>query len=192
MQKHVLFICSNQWNSDVWGEISSLKSRLVEANTNPCSEIRDLICCRLIYRRENTITYPELVRHIMNLCLLLLMDILKTLCLASGSCGLAYELVKEGIYLFRNRLIPSTSLSSWDKFLASLKLKRSTLGSLCELSVVWGLGHRVTAAMDPVVVVRSVPHCLSLLFLVILWYFCPQFPTLQCIVTAVSGSWGCG
>lgn len=104
-----LFICSNQWNSDVWGEISSLKSRLMEANTNPCSEIRDLICYRLIYRKENTVIYPELVRHIMNLCLLLLMDVLKTVCLASGSCTLAQEVVREGIYLLRSRWIPGTS-----------------------------------------------------------------------------------
>lgn len=136
----------------------------MKANTNPYSEIRDLICYGLIYRRENTITYPELVRHIMNLCLLLLMDVLKTVWLASGSCSLAREVVREGIYLFRSRLIPSTSLSSCDKFLASLKSQRSTLGSnLCEQSMVWGLGHRVTAATDPVAVVRSVPHWLSLL-----------------------------
>lgn len=162
-----LFICSDQWNSGVWGEISSLKSGLVEANTNPCSEIRDLICYRLIYRRENTISYPELVRHIMNLCLLLLMDVLKTVCLVSGSCSLAQELVREGIYLFRSRLIPSTSLSSWDKFLASLKSERSTVGKplWAEQSMVWRLDHRVTAATDPVVVMRSVPHWLSLLFL---------------------------
>lgn len=121
----------------------------MEANTNPCSEIRDLICYRLIYRRENTVTYPELVKHVMNLCLLLLMDVLKTVCLASDSFSLAHEVVREGIYLFRSRLIPSTSLSSWDKFLASLKSKRSALGSLWEQSMVWGLGHRVTAATDP-------------------------------------------
>lgn len=130
----------------------------MEANTNPCSEIRDLICYKVIYRKENTVTYPELVRHIMNLCLLLLMDVLKTVCLAFGSCSLAHEVVREGIYLFRSRLIPSTSLSSWDRFLASLKSKRNTLGSLCEQSMVWGLGHRVTAATDPVVVVITVPH----------------------------------
>lgn len=69
-----LFICCNQWNSDVWGEIGSLKSRLVDANTNPCSEIRHLICYRLIYTRENVTTYPELVKRMMNICLLLLMD----------------------------------------------------------------------------------------------------------------------
>lgn len=131
----------------------------MEANTNPCSEIRDLICYRLIYRRENTICYPELVRHIMNLWLLLLMDVLKTVCLASGSCSLARELVREGIYLFSSRLIPSTSLSSWDKFLVSLKEEHCEQASVSRAEHGLGTESQGHCSHRPcVVVVRSVPH----------------------------------
>lgn len=121
------------------------------------------------------------------------MDVLKTVSLASDSCSLA---LREGIYLFRSRLIPSISLSSWEKFLASLKSKRSTLGSLCEQNMVWGLGHRVTAATAPLVVVRSAPLVIAVVPVKCFGISIPNSPhcsvaSLQSLVPGGVDRFGC-
>lgn len=121
---------------------SSLKSRLVEANTNPCSEIRDLICYKLIYTRENIITYSESVKHMMNTCILLLMDVpescLSCIWLMSADAVCYLRLLQKGS-LLRSRLIPSTFLSSWAKFSASLELKEDQPGQ--PLGAECGMGN---------------------------------------------------
>lgn len=174
---------------------NSLKLRLVEANKNPCSEIRDLFCCRLIYMRENIITYPELVKHIMNICLLLLMDVSES-CL---SCIwlLSADVVWHTRLLQRRNLFIEEQINSQHLF---EQLGQILGKSWIEGGAAWAAsggrawcrewGHRVTTATDPPVVVRSVPCWLWVLFLYNTWDFHPWLPPLQCNITAVCGSWG--
>lgn len=173
-----LFICCNQWNSDVWGEIGNLKSRLVEANTNPYSEIRDLICClhkgKYYHLPRVGKTHNEYMFIAVNGCPWKLF----VLHLTSVSwCSLAPEVVTEREFVcWGADWSPAPFWAAGPN--SQQVLKGEQPRQLWGQRVVWGIGHRVATAADPPVVVRSMPHWLWVLFL----YNTLGFPSLTPLI----------
>lgn len=111
---------------------------------------------------ENIITYPELVKHMMDIYLLLLTDVPGSCCLVLEFCQLLQsgtEVVRRFVCLFVEEQINPQHLSEQ---LGQVLCRSGTEGGAAwaEHSMGNCSGRGVSTATDPTVLLRLVPHWL--------------------------------